>query len=81
MTDINQIRKTIADRYSESCGKISHEPNKGIVRVFSNPTVKSFYLDLVYRGNDKVNFGHRMTDKDIILLSEVVAEHNNVAFG
>jgi hypothetical protein len=78
MTDINQIRKSISDRYIEGCDKIKHPINKGIQRVLTNPTVKSFYLDLVYRGNDKVNFSHRMTDKDIILLSEAVSEYSNV---
>ena len=78
MTDINLIRKTLAEKYSEACGKIMHPPNQGIVRVLTNPTVKSFYLDLIYRGNDKVNFAHRMTDKDIILLSEVVPEYSNI---
>jgi len=72
MTDINLIRKTIADHYGEACDKIKHPPNKGIQRVLTNPTTKSFYLDLVYRGNDKINFAHRMTEKDIILLSEVI---------
>ena len=81
MTDINLIRKTLAEKYSEACGKIMHPPNQGIVRVLTNPTVKSFYLDLIYRGNDKVNFAHRMTDKDIILLSEVVPEYSNVNKG
>ena len=66
MTDISLIRKTLAEKYSEACGKIMHPPNQGIVRVLTNPTptAKSFCLDLIYRGNDRVNFGHRMTDKD-----------------
>lgn len=78
MTDINQIRKAISDRYGEACEKIKHPPNKGIQRVLNTSAVKSFYLDLIYRGNDKYNFEHRMTDKDIILLSEVVPEYSNV---
>ena len=51
------------------CSKISHEPNNSLVRYFSNPVQKSFYLDLIFRGNDKLNFSHRLTDRDIILLT------------
>lgn len=78
MTDINELRNKLAAGYEEACKKISHPPNKGIVRQLQTPVVKSFYLDVVYRGNDKLNFGHRMTDKDLILLSDLLREHQNV---
>jgi hypothetical protein len=42
------------------------------VRNFSNLTAKSFYLDLVFRGNDKLNFANRFTDRDVILLSSAL---------
>lgn len=60
------------------CQKISHTPNNSLVRYLSNPTAKSFYLDIVFRGNDKLNFSNRLTDKDIILLSSALDGHENV---
>lgn len=78
MEDINEVRKTISNKYSSACNKISHKINQGIVRHFSNSITKSLYLDLVYRGNDKVNFGHRMTDKDLILITDAAEPYVNV---
>jgi hypothetical protein len=78
MTDINELRGQLAKKYEEACQKISHPPNKGITRQLQTPVVKSFYLDVIYRGNDKLNFGHRMTDKDVILLADILREHQNV---
>ena len=72
MEDINQIRKSIADRYSSACKNIAHAPNQGIVRQLSASITQSLYLDFIYRGNDKVNFTHRMTDKDLILLTDAL---------
>ncbi len=60
------------------CKKISHEPNNSLVRYLSNPITKSFYLDLVFRGNDKLNFNNRLTDRDLILLTSALDGHENV---
>lgn len=68
MTDVSKLRKDIADKYQQLCKKISYDPNNSLVRALSNPVHKSFYLDFVFRGNDKLNFNHRLTDKDLILM-------------
>lgn len=78
MTDIAVIRTEILDKYKELCCKINHVPNASFVRTFGNSTVKSFYLDLVYRGNEKLHFGNRFTDRDIILLSSALENHEKV---
>ncbi len=75
MTDINILRKQIADKYTTMCQKINHSPNNSLVRYLVNPTAKSFYLDLIFRGNDKLNFNHRLTDRDLILLSSSLDGH------
>lgn len=67
---MNEIRKSIANKYKESSERISHKINQGIVRQFTDPILQSLYLDVIYRGNFKLNFGHRMTDKDLILLTD-----------
>ena len=72
MSDVNEIRKEIASKYVSMCEKISHQPNNSLVRYFSNPAPKSFYLDLIFRGNDKLNFNSRLTDRDIILLTSAL---------
>ena len=72
MSDIGVIRGEIIEKYKELCGKISHVPNSSFVRTFGGSAVKSFYLDVVYRGNDKLHFGNRFTDRDIILLSSAL---------
>lgn len=69
MTDVNQVRKEISEKYMSMCQKISHSPNNSLVRYLSTPIPKSFYLDIVFRGNDKTNFNNRLTDRDIILLT------------
>lgn len=80
MTDVNKVRKEIADKYSAMCQKISHTPNNSLVRYLSNPIQKTFYLDLIFRGNDKTNFNNRLTDRDIILLTSAVDDYKTVLF-
>lgn len=75
MSDIAIVKTEIVNKYKELCEKISHTPNASFVRTFSSSTVKSFYLDLVYRGNDKLHFGNRFTDRDIILISSALEGH------
>ena len=75
MSDIATVRAEVIEKYKELCGKINHTPNTSFVRTFSNATVKSFYLDLVFRGNDKLHFGNRFSDRDIILLSSALEGH------
>jgi hypothetical protein len=36
---------------------------------------KSFYLDLIFRGNDKLNFANRFSDRDLILLVSALETH------
>lgn len=60
------------------CQKINHAPNNSLTRYLSNPGAKSFYLDLVFRGNDKLNFSHRLTDRDLILLTSALDGHETV---
>lgn len=54
------------------CKKISHEPNNSLVRYLANPASKSFYLDVIFKGNDKLNFNNRLTDRDLILLTSAL---------
>lgn len=75
MADVNQIRKEISEKYVSMCQKINHAPNNSLTRYLSNPGAKSFYLDLVFRGNDKLNFSHRLTDRDLILLTSALDGH------
>ena len=65
-------------KYQELCKKINHEPNHSLVRCFSNPVAKSFYLDVVYRGNDKLNFNNRLTDRDVILMTSALESYENI---
>lgn len=78
MSDVNEIRKEIAAKYISMCEKISHEPNNSLARYLSNPVAKSFYLDLIFRGNDKLNFNSRLTDRDIILVTSAIEGYQNV---
>jgi hypothetical protein len=48
------------------------------VRSLSSTPTKSFYLDLIFRGNDKLNFNNRFTDRDIILLSSALEGQEKV---
>ena len=75
MADVQVVRGEVLDKYRQLCGKINHTPNASFVRTFGNATVKSFYLDLVFRGNEKLHFGNRFTDRDIILLSSALEGH------
>ena len=75
MSDIANVRNEILEKYKELCKKINHTPNSSFVRNFSNIAVKSFYLDIVFRGNEKLNFSNRFTDRDIILLSSALETH------
>lgn len=75
MTDINTLRKQISDKYITMCQKISHTPNNSLTRYLANPVTKSFYLDIIFRGNDKLNFNNRLTDRDLILLSSAIDGH------
>lgn len=78
MSDIAAIRNDVLEKYKELCKKINHTPNTSFVRNFSNITVKSFYLDIVFRGNDKLNFANRFTDRDIILLASALESQEKV---
>ena len=60
------------------CRKISHEPNSSFVRNFAAVPAKSFYLDLIFRGNDKLNFANRFSDRDLILLVSALESHEKV---
>lgn len=44
-----------------------------------SPAQKSFYLNLIYRGNDKTNFNHRLADRDLILMAGILPEHASVS--
>lgn len=72
MTDVNTVRKEIGNKYTNMCEKISHSPNNSLVRYLSTPITKTFYLDIIFRGNDKTNFNNRLTDRDIILLTSAL---------
>ena len=78
MNDTGALRSEITDKYRELCTKIGHEPNTSFVRGFATAPVKSFYLDIIFRGNDKLNFNHRLSDHDVILLSSAFENHEKV---
>jgi hypothetical protein len=78
MTEANQVRKEISEKYLVMCEKISHTPNNSLVKYLSTPTTKSFYLDIIFRGNDKTNFSSRLTDRDIILLTRALDGYESV---
>lgn len=78
MSDVNAIRLEIAEKYASMCKKISHQPNNSFMRYMSNPVAKSFYIDLIFRGNDKLNFNSRLSDRDVILLTSALEGHENV---
>lgn len=78
MSDVLVIRKEIVYKYQELCKKIEHQSNNSFVRSFGGATTKSFYLDIIFRGNDKLNFNNRFTDRDIILLTSALETHENV---
>ena len=81
MEDINAVRRTVAAKYSSACDNILHRINQGLVRQLTSAVTQSLYLDVVYRGNDKTNFSHRATDKDLILLADALSPHVDVRFG
>jgi hypothetical protein len=68
----------VLEKYKELCRKINHEPNTSFVRNFAALPAKSFYLDLLFRGNDKLNFANRFTDRDLILLTSALEGHEKV---
>ncbi len=48
------------------------------MRNFAALPAKSFYLDVIFRGNDKLNFSNRFTDRDLILLASALETHEKV---
>jgi hypothetical protein len=81
MTDVGVVRSEVLEKYRELCRKISHEPNASFVRNWGGATSKSFYLDLIFRGNDKLNFSNRFCDRDVILLSSALEGREQVRLG
>ena len=70
--DINAIRALIAENYEKSCFNMGQEPNKSIIREFKIEIPKSIKeLDIVFKGNDKLNFTTRMKSSDLIILCEI----------
>jgi hypothetical protein len=78
MSDIGVVRGEVLEKYKELCRKINHEPNSSFTRNFAAVPAKSFYLDLVFRGNDKLNFANRFSDRDLILLASALEGHEKV---
>lgn len=52
---------------------MKHTPNKSVIRVFLDP-VSTPKLDLIFRGNDKLNFTSRLADQDLIIICGCVNE-------
>lgn len=57
----------IATDYELQCKSLSINPNQAIIRTFKTKE-ESDEVNLVFRGNFKLNFNQRMTDKDLIVL-------------
>ena len=51
---------------------MSYFENVSLIRTFETHVPKSNFLDLIFRGNDPLNFNHRMSDKDLIVFSDAI---------
>lgn len=81
---IQSLRASISEKYAEHCSKIHQEPNKSVIRELLKPShvappsedFQGAYggdsLDLIFRGNDKLNFTSRLRDRDAIILCEIL---------
>ncbi|EGR33186.1 hypothetical protein IMG5_060000 [Ichthyophthirius multifiliis] len=81
--NIQQIRNEISHEFLENCQQIKHEANKILISELEYPSRtlqqdSEETLDIVFRGNDKLNFTSRLKDKDIIILSEVLKKHASI---
>ncbi|EAS05339.1 hypothetical protein TTHERM_00695730 (macronuclear) [Tetrahymena thermophila SB210] len=85
--NIQDLRSSIAQKYSEHCEKIHHQPNKALIRELVNPSHNAppndeqggnTSLDIIFRGNDKLNFSSRLRDKDLIILCETLQESGEI---
>ena len=75
MSSISSLREQIAVQYSEHCKQIREEPNKSLLRELIAPSHSAGddSLDLIFRGNDKLNFTSRLVDRDVIVLCECLS--------
>ncbi len=78
MTDITALRTEISQKYTKLSDKIQHKANPALLRYLSTPVPKSFFLDLIFRGNHKLNFNNRVTDRDIILIASALEKYEDV---
>ena len=61
MQEIVNIRLAMAKKFAENCKNINIEVNKSLCRDFMEPSlVKSEFLDIIFRGNNKLNFTTRL---------------------
>jgi len=78
MSHVLDIKAKIAKAYEENCAKAEVTLNKALVRYLNEPEPDPERLNLIFRGNHKLNFSSRLSDEDLILLcsaAEPFAKH------
>ena len=82
------MKEKIASDYKNQCDKLSIPANKALWRNFDSPIrgptngggdeEDSESINIVFKGNDKLNFSDRMRDKDLIILCQVMENYKEL---
>lgn len=73
--DWKKANQQIAKDYESQCCKLAMEPNKAICSCFEK---RDSQVSLVFKGNDKLNFTKRMSDKDLIILCNIMENYKDL---
>ena len=73
-----KARDDLLTNYLQKCKDLEVEPNKSLIRYLEEPGAEEFCLDLIFRGNYKLNFNNRFRDNDMIILSSILEEHSEL---
>lgn len=77
MISITDLKKKIGEAYKKACETTETKVNKALIRFFEEGDPGKQKFNLIFRGNHKLNFSSRLSDTDIILLTNVLEPYVN----
>jgi Ran GTPase-activating protein (RanGAP) involved in mRNA processing and transport len=75
MQSIRDVKEQLAKAYKDACEKTKTKLNRALNRYLEEVDTGKSTLDIIFRGNNKVNFSSRLSDQDLILLCSILEPH------
>lgn len=73
-----KARLEILSGYKLKCKDLNLDPNSALIRTLEEPGPEEFCIDIIFRGNYKLNFSNRLQDQDLIILTSLLENYTEL---